>query len=74
MGIPFDLAIDCAAFNQTNSKKYVPSEIVQWLMYLQGFILGEILRRSALTFSRVDERHANTCTDRRARRYQVCIL
>lgn len=32
MGIQFDLVTDCSAFKHTAMKKYVPREVVQWLM------------------------------------------
>lgn len=37
LGIEFKLITDCAAFKQTTSKKDVPRDVAQWIMYIQDF-------------------------------------
>lgn len=37
LGINFKLVTDCAAFKQTTSKKDVPRDVAQWIMYIQDF-------------------------------------
>jgi len=37
LGTNFKLVTDCAAFEQTLSKKDVPREVAQWVLYLQDY-------------------------------------
>lgn len=37
LGIPFKLVTDCSAFKQTTTKKDVPRDVAQWIMYFQEF-------------------------------------
>uniref|UniRef100_A0A034VAM6 RNA-directed DNA polymerase n=2 Tax=Endopterygota TaxID=33392 RepID=A0A034VAM6_BACDO len=53
MGTQFDLVTDCSAFKQTATKKDVPREVVQWLMYLQDFHFN-IEHRSGERMKHVD--------------------
>lgn len=37
LGTEFKLVTDCSAFKQTTSKKDVPREVAQWILYLQDY-------------------------------------
>lgn len=37
LGNTFELITDCAAFKQTTTKRDMPREVAQWIMYLQDF-------------------------------------
>ena len=39
LGIQLKLVTDCAAFKQTTSKKDVPRDVAQWIMYIHGFTI-----------------------------------